>query len=236
MSVELEIKDVDLFYGRVQALRGLSIEVNEGEVVSLLGNNGAGKTSTLTMLSGLARAKRGTIMWRGKDIANAKPWDLVRDGLIHVPEGRRIFSTMSVHENLLLGGYQVKDQKVVAERVEECYELMPRLLERRTQQGGTLSGGEQQMVAIARAYVGGPKLMLLDEPSMGLAPLVVKQVMELIGRINERGATVLLVEQNARAALKVAHRAYVIEHGRVTLSGLAADLAKDKAVIEAYLG
>ncbi|MBS3180240.1 MULTISPECIES: ABC transporter ATP-binding protein [unclassified Pseudoclavibacter] len=236
MSAELEVKDVDLFYGRVQALRGLSIEVNEGEVVSLLGNNGAGKTSTLTMLSGLARAKSGTITWRGKDISSAKPWDLVRDGLIHVPEGRRIFSTMSVHENLLLGGYQVKDPKVVADRVEECYELMPRLLERRTQQGGTLSGGEQQMVAIARAYVGGPKLMLLDEPSMGLAPLVVKQVMELIGRINERGATVLLVEQNARAALKVAHRAYVIEHGHVTLSGLASDLAKDKAVIEAYLG
>ncbi|WP_424464811.1 ABC transporter ATP-binding protein [Pseudoclavibacter helvolus] len=236
MSVELEVKDVDLFYGRVQALRGLSIEVNEGEVVSLLGNNGAGKTSTLTMLSGLVRAKSGSISWRGKDITGAKPWDLVRDGLIHVPEGRRIFSTMSVHENLLLGGYQVKDPKVVAERVEECYELMPRLLERRTQQGGTLSGGEQQMVAIARAYVGGPKLLLLDEPSMGLAPLVVKQVMELIGRINERGATVLLVEQNARAALKVAHRAYVIEHGHVTLSGRASDLAKDKAVIEAYLG
>ena len=236
MTAELVLQDVDLFYGRVQALRGLSLEVGEGEVVSLLGNNGAGKTSTLSMLSGLFRPKSGSIMWRGDDITNAKPWDLVRAGLIHVPEGRRIFSTMTVHENLLLGGYQVRDQKLIEQRVQESYELMPRLAERRTQQGGTLSGGEQQMLAIARAYVGGPRLLLLDEPSMGLAPLIVKQVMDLIRRINERGTTVLLVEQNARAALKVAHRAYVIESGTVTLSGSAADLAKDQSIIEAYLG
>ena len=236
MTAELELKDVDLFYGRVQALNGLSITVEEGEIVSLLGNNGAGKTSTLGMLSGLHRAKSGQILWQGEDISQAKPWDLVKKGLIHVPEGRRIFSTMTVHENLLLGGYQVSDQKAIAERIEESYELMPRLRERRDQQGGTLSGGEQQMVAIARAYVGGPRLLLLDEPSMGLAPLVVKQVMELIERINEQGTTILLVEQNARAALKVAHRAYVIESGRVTLEGPAAELRQDKAIIEAYLG
>ena len=236
MTTELAINDVDLFYGRVQALRGLSIEVEEGEVVSLLGNNGAGKTSTLSMLSGLVRAKSGSITWRGADITQAKPWDLVRDGLLHVPEGRRIFSTMTVHENLLLGGYQVRDQAAIAERVEESYELMPRLRERRTQQGGTLSGGEQQMLAIARAYVGGPRMLLLDEPSMGLAPLVVKQVMELIARINARGTTILLVEQNARAALRVAHRAYVIESGAVTMSGSAAELANDSSIIEAYLG
>lgn len=236
MTAELELKDVDLFYGRVQALNGLSITVEEGEIVSLLGNNGAGKTSTLGMLSGLHRAKSGQILWQGEDITQAKPWDLVKKGLIHVPEGRRIFSTMTVHENLLLGGYQVSDQKAIAERIEESYELMPRLRERRDQQGGTLSGGEQQMVAIARAYVGGPRLLLLDEPSMGLAPLVVKQVMELIERINAQGTTILLVEQNARAALKVAHRAYVIESGRVTLEGPAAELRQDKAIIEAYLG
>lgn len=236
MTAELELKDVDLFYGRVQALDGLSITVEEGEIVSLLGNNGAGKTSTLGMLSGLHRAKSGQILWQGEDITQAKPWDLVKKGLIHVPEGRRIFSTMTVHENLLLGGYQVSDQKAIAERIDESYELMPRLRERRDQQGGTLSGGEQQMVAIARAYVGGPRVLLLDEPSMGLAPLVVKQVMELIERINAQGTTILLVEQNARAALKVAHRAYVIESGRVTLEGPAAELRQDKAIIEAYLG
>lgn len=236
MTVELELRDVDLFYGRVQALRGLSFAVEEGEVVSLLGNNGAGKTSTLSMLSGLYRPRAGTITWRGQDIARAKPWDLVEQGLIHVPEGRRIFSTMTVHENLQLGGYQVKDKALIAKRIEESYELMPRLHERRNQQGGTLSGGEQQMVAIARAYVGGPRLLLLDEPSMGLAPLVVKQVMELIANINGQGTTVLLVEQNARAALRVANRAYVIESGHVTLSGPAAELAQDKAIIEAYLG
>ncbi|KAB1662218.1 ABC transporter ATP-binding protein [Pseudoclavibacter chungangensis] len=236
MSIELELTDVDLFYGRVHALQGLSFSVGEGEVVSLLGNNGAGKTSTLSMLSGLYRAKSGSITWRGADITQAKPWDLVEKGLIHVPEGRRIFSTMTVHENLQLGGYQVKDKALIAKRIEESYELMPRLFERRNQQGGTLSGGEQQMVAIARAYVGGPQLLLLDEPSMGLAPLVVKQVMELISSISAQGTTILLVEQNARAALKVADRAYVIESGKVTISGTAAELSKDRAIIEAYLG
>jgi len=235
-TTELELRDVDLFYGRVQALRQLTIEVGEGEIVALLGNNGAGKTSTLSMLSGLYRPRSGTITWRGKDITRAKPWDLVRDGLIQVPEGRRIFSTMTVHENLQLGGYQTGDPKALAARIDDVYQRLPRLAERRSQQGGTLSGGEQQMLAIGRAYVGKPQLLLLDEPSMGLAPLVVKQVMEIIKRINDGGTTVLLVEQNARAALRIADRAYVIESGRVSLSGPASQLAQDRAIIAAYMG
>ncbi len=170
------------------------------------------------------------------DLATAKPWDIVAAGLIHVPEGRRIFSTMTVHENLLLGGYTVRDAKLIGQRVEQVYALMPRLAERRRQQGGTLSGGEQQMVAIGRAIIGGPKLLLLDEPSMGLAPLVVKQVMETIQAVNAQGTTVLLVEQNARAALRIADRAYVVESGQTTLSGPAAELAADARVIDAYLG
>jgi branched-chain amino acid transport system ATP-binding protein len=235
-TAELELRDVDLFYGRVKALRQLTLEVREKEIVALLGNNGAGKTSTLSMISGLFRAHTGTVTWRGRDISRAKPWDLVRDGLIQVPEGRRIFSTMTVHENLQLGGYQTGDPRALAGRIDEVYQMLPRLAERRAQQGGTLSGGEQQMLAIGRAYVGKPQLLLLDEPSMGLAPLVVKQVMELIRQINDGGTTVLLVEQNARAALRIADRAYVIETGRVSLSGPAAELAKDKAIIEAYMG
>ena len=232
----LVLRDVELYYNRVHALRSLSLEVNDGEIVSLLGNNGAGKTSTLSMISGLARPKSGSAMWGDRDLTKLQPWDMVKAGLIHVPEGRRILSTMSVHENLLLGGYLVKDQKLINERVEYAYHLMPRLLERRTQQGGTLSGGEQQMLAIGRALVSRPKLLLLDEPSMGLAPLIVKQVMEIIREVNEQGTTVLLVEQNAKAALKIAHRAYVLESGSVTLSGPAAELANDPRVIEAYLG
>ena len=232
----LTVDAAEVYYGRVHALRSLSFEVREGEIICLLGNNGAGKSTTMNMLSGLVRPKSGTVRWGEMDLASAKPWDIVSAGLIHVPEGRRIFSTMTVHENLLLGGYTVKDQKLIAQRVEQVYGLMPRLAERRKQQGGTLSGGEQQMVAIGRAIIGGPKLLLLDEPSMGLAPLVVKQVMETIQAVNAQGTTVLLVEQNARAALKIADRAYVVETGAATLEGPAADLAADARVIDAYLG
>ena len=219
----LEVQDVDVYYGRVHALRRLSFTVGEGEIVCLLGNNGAGKSTTMNLLSGLVRPRAGRVRWNETDLATEKPWNIVSKGLIHVPEGRRIFSTMTVHENLLLGGYAVRDKRRIDERVEHVYELMPRLAERRRQQGGTLSGGEQQMVAIGRAIIGGPKLLLLDEPSMGLAPLVVKQVMEVIAAVNAQGTTVLLVEQNARAALKIAHRAYVIETGSVTLSGSASE-------------
>ncbi|UOQ88856.1 ABC transporter ATP-binding protein [Agromyces endophyticus] len=235
MSV-LEVNEADVYYGRVHALRGLSFSVDEGEIVCLLGNNGAGKSTTMNMLSGLVRPKSGQVRWNDLDLATEKPWNIVSAGLLHVPEGRRIFSTMTVHENLLLGGYTVRDKKAIATRLDEVYELMPRLAERRRQQGGTLSGGEQQMVAIGRALIGGPKLLLLDEPSMGLAPLIVKQVMEIIQQVNAQGTTVLLVEQNARAALKIAHRAYVVETGAVTLSGPAAELAADPRVVEAYLG
>ncbi|MCD5346867.1 ABC transporter ATP-binding protein [Agromyces sp. S2-1-8] len=232
----LEVNEADVYYGRVHALRGLSFAVEEGEIVCLLGNNGAGKSTTMNMLSGLVRPKSGEVRWNGLDLTTAKPWNIVSAGLLHVPEGRRIFSTMTVHENLLLGGYTVRDKRAIQTRLDEVYGLMPRLAERRRQQGGTLSGGEQQMVAIGRALIGGPKLLLLDEPSMGLAPLIVKQVMEIIQQVNAQGTTVLLVEQNARAALKIAHRAYVVETGAVTLSGPAAELAADPRVVEAYLG
>ena len=228
----LTLENVELYYNRVHALRSVSLEVREGEIISLLGNNGAGKTSTLSLISGLVRAKSGSVRWGDRDLSKMQPWDVVGAGLLHIPEGRRIFSTMTVHENLLLGGYLVKDQKLIAERAAYAYELMPRLAERRAQQGGTLSGGEQQMLALGRALVGGPKLLLLDEPSMGLAPLIVKQVMDIIREVN----AILLVEQNARAALKIADRAYVLESGRVTMQGPAAELAADPRVIEAYLG
>jgi branched-chain amino acid transport system ATP-binding protein len=232
----LEIEDLDVHYGRVHALRGLSVRVAEGEIVALLGNNGAGKTTTLASVSGVVPSRAGRIRAFGEDITKAKPWDIVARGVIHVPEGRRIFSRLTIHENLQLGGYLVKDQQVVEQRIDEVYQLLPRLAERRAQQGGTLSGGEQQMLAAGRALVAGPRLLMLDEPSMGLAPLVVAQIMELVQRINRSGTSVLLVEQNARAALRVAHRAYVVENGQITVEGTAQELATDSRVIDAYLG
>jgi branched-chain amino acid transport system ATP-binding protein len=235
-ATALEIENLDVHYGRVHALRGLSLRVGEGEIVALLGNNGAGKTTTLASVSGVVPSQAGRIQAFGKDVTKAKPWEIVGRGVIHVPEGRRIFSRLTIHENLQLGGYLVKDQDVVDQRIEEVYELLPRLAERRTQQGGTLSGGEQQMLAVGRALVAGPRLLMLDEPSMGLAPLVVAQIMELVERINRSGTSVLLVEQNARAALRISHRAYVVENGQITLEGAAHELASDDRVIDAYLG
>ncbi|WP_067179249.1 ABC transporter ATP-binding protein [Microtetraspora niveoalba] len=232
----LDIDGLDVHYGGVHALRGLSLTVGEGEVVALLGNNGAGKTTTLSAVSGLVRPSGGRVVYEGRDITGAKPSGIVRLGLVHVPEGRRVFSTLSVHDNLLLGGYAVGDQAEVRRRIDRVYALLPRLAERSGQQGGTLSGGEQQMLAIGRALVTGPRLLLLDEPSMGLAPLVVAAVMDVIREINAEGTAVLLVEQNARAALKIAHRGYVIENGACVLSGTAADLRDDTRVAEAYLG
>ncbi|MCC5576038.1 ABC transporter ATP-binding protein [Microtetraspora sp. AC03309] len=232
----LEIDGLDVHYGGVHALRGLSLTVGEGEVVALLGNNGAGKTTTLSAVSGLVRPSAGRVAYEGRDITGAKPSAIVRLGLVHVPEGRRVFSTLSVHDNLLLGGYAVGDQAEVRRRIDRVYALLPRLAERSGQQGGTLSGGEQQMLAIGRALVTGPRLLLLDEPSMGLAPLVVAAVMDVIREINAEGTAVLLVEQNARAALKIAHRGYVIENGTCVLTGTAADLREDTRVAEAYLG
>jgi branched-chain amino acid transport system ATP-binding protein len=232
----LELDSLDVHYGRIQALHGLSLRVDDSEIVALLGNNGAGKTTTLSTVSGLVRPSAGRIRYHGEDITSAGPWEVVARGLVHVPEGRRIFGTLNVHENLQLGGYLVKDQKEVTARMERVYELLPRLEERRKQSGGTLSGGEQQMLAIGRALVAAPRLLMLDEPSMGLAPLVVAAVMDVVRDINAAGTSVLLVEQNARAALKIANRAYVIENGEVTLEGPAGELASDARVVEAYLG
>ncbi|WP_067802566.1 ABC transporter ATP-binding protein [Actinomadura formosensis] len=232
----LELTDLKVNYGGVTALRGLSLTVREGETVALLGNNGAGKTTTLSAISGLVRLAGGDIKYQGESVAGEPPPAIVARGLVHVPEGRRIFSTLTVHENLLLGGYLVRDGKELARRLERVYELLPRLAERRGQEGGTLSGGEQQMLAIGRALVAGPKLLMLDEPSMGLAPLVVAAVMEVIHDISAEGTAVLLVEQNARAALEIAQRGYVIENGRCTLEGPAAELSADPRVVEAYLG
>lgn len=232
----LEFDNVEVFYGKVQALRGLSVRVDEGEIVALLGNNGAGKTTTLSTASALVSAQTGRVTFNGEDITKAKPWDVVAAGLIHVPEGRRIFSTLSVYENLQLGGYLVTDRSLIANRIKHVYELLPLLEERKNQQGGTLSGGEQQMLAIGRALVAGPKMLMLDEPSMGLAPLIVAQVMQVISDIRDEGTTVLLVEQNARAALKVTDRAYVIEDGATTLEGQASEMISDPRIIDAYLG
>ena len=232
----LEIEGLDVQYGRVQALHGLSLRVGDGEIVAVLGNNGAGKTSTLSAVSGVVRAGAGTIRAFGDDITGHDPWDIVGRGVVHVPEGRRIFSRLTIHENLQLGGYLVREQSTINERIDRVYGLLPRLKERRSQQGGTLSGGEQQMLAVGRALVAGPKLLMLDEPSMGLAPLVVRQIMELIAQINSEGTSVLLVEQNARAALRIAHRAYVVESGTTTLEGPARELADDSRVVDAYLG
>jgi branched-chain amino acid transport system ATP-binding protein len=232
----LEFDNVDVYYGKVQALRSISLSVEEGEIVALLGNNGAGKTTTLSTASGLVKSHSGRVSFNGKDITKAHPWNVVGDGLIHVPEGRRIFSTMTVLENLQLGGYLVKDRALVAKRIERVHELLPLLAERRAQQGGTLSGGEQQMLAIGRAMIAGPKMLMLDEPSMGLAPLIVARVMQVISEIRDQGTTVLLVEQNARAALKVTDRAYVIDGGATTIEGRAVDLLADSRIIDAYLG
>lgn len=232
----LEFDNVEVFYGKVQALRGMSLHVDEGEIVALLGNNGAGKTTTLSTASALVKVASGKLTFDGKDISRSNPWDIVGSGLIHVPEGRRIFSTLSVLENLQLGGFLVKDRGVVAKRIEHVFALLPLLFERKAQQGGTLSGGEQQMLAIGRGLIAGPKMLMLDEPSMGLAPLIVNQVMDVIKEIREEGTTVLLVEQNARAALRVTDRAYVIESGATTVEGRGSELLNDPRIIDAYLG
>ncbi len=236
MSDVLQVTDLVVNYGKVEALKGISLTVGAAETVSLLGNNGAGKSTTVGTISGIVRAAGGTVTAFGKDVTNAKPWDLVEMGIIQVPEGRRIFSRLTVHENLQIGGYTVTDGKAIDTRIKEVYELLPRLAERRGQQGGTLSGGEQQMLAIGRAMIAAPKLLMLDEPSMGLAPLMVAQVMDVVRSITEQGTAVLLIEQNARAALKVASRGYVLDSGVVTIEGSADELRADPRVVEAYLG
>lgn len=233
---DLVIRDLDVYYGHVHALRGLSLRVGTGEIVALLGNNGAGKTTTLSAVSGMVGMAGGSVHALGSDISKAKPWQIVGSGVVHVPEGRRIFPRLTCQENLQLGGYLVSEAAVINRRIEEVYSILPLLAKRRSQPGGNLSGGEQQLLAIGRALVAGPKLLMLDEPSMGLAPLVVTQVMKLIQQINGQGTSVLLVEQNARAALRIANRAYVVENGAITLEGPARELAQDPRVVDAYLG
>ncbi|KHK02644.1 ABC transporter ATP-binding protein [Desulfovibrio sp. TomC] len=232
----LEIRDLHVHYGGIHALKGISLDVPKGSVVTLIGANGAGKSSTLRAIAGLIKNKRGHISWNGVDISGKNPVDIVKAGIVMSPEGRRIFAHLTVLENLHLGAYSRSDKPAIAKDIEWVFELFPRLSERCNQKGGTLSGGEQQMLAVARALMSAPKLVMLDEPSLGLAPLLVKEVFSIIRMINDRGMTVLLVEQNAYAALKVAHQAYVLETGSITLSGTGESLIADARVREAYLG
>ncbi|MCA9315627.1 MAG: ABC transporter ATP-binding protein [Planctomycetes bacterium] len=233
----LVVEGLDVAYGRIQALHGLSIRVEEGEIVTLIGSNGAGKTTTLRALSGLHRPSRGSVRFEGKAIENASAEQIVRLGMAHAPEGRRIFTRLTVLENLEMGAYLVRDRSLVSQRLEQVFGLFPRLDERKAQSGGTLSGGEQQMLAIGRALMAGPRLLLLDEPSLGIAPLLVRQIFTEIARINrEMGTTILLVEQNANLALKTAHRGYVLETGRIVLEDTAERLLVDPEVRKAYLG
>lgn len=232
----LKVDNIDVFYGNIQALRGVSLEVNEGEIVTLIGANGAGKTTLLKTLSGLLKPKKGKIEYLGKSIGGNAAQSIVKAGISQVPEGRRVFANMSVEENLELGAYLRKDKDGIKKDIERVYELFPRLRERSKQSSGTLSGGEQQMLAMGRAIMAKPKLLLLDEPSMGLAPLMVQTIFSIIKEINEAGTTVLLVEQNAHMALSIAQRAYVIETGKVVLSGDAKELQESDEVRAAYLG
>ncbi len=230
----LNVENINVYYGQIHAVKDVSFEVNEGEIVCLIGSNGAGKSTVLKTVSGLLRSRTGCISFMGRDISKTEAFRLVSAGLAHVPEGRRIFLQMTVEENLQMGGYTAG--KETDARIRDVYERFPRLKERRNQIGGTLSGGEQQMLAIGRALISAPKLLMLDEPSMGLAPILVSQIFEIIKELHAAGTTILLVEQNAEMALKIADRAYVLESGRIALSGSGADLARSDAIKKAYLG
>ena len=232
----LKIDNIHVYYGAIHALKGVSLEVHKGEIVTLIGANGAGKSTTLRTVSGLLAPKSGGISFLGENIAGMPAHEIVKHGISQVPEGRRIFAEMSVQENLELGAFTRKDKAGVAKDFDLVYRRFPRLEERRKPQAGTLSGGEQQMLAMGRALMSRPKLLLLDEPSMGLAPLLIKEIFSIIEDINREGTTVLLVEQNANMALSIAHRAYVMETGRITLQGAAKDLAASEDVRKAYLG
>ncbi len=232
----LEVKDLVVSYGAIRALKGISFNVEAGEIISLIGSNGAGKTTTLHSVSGLIKKQSGSISFDGVDITSLPADKIVQMGLIQVPEGRRVFANMSVKENLEMGAYLRRDKDGIKKDMEWCYELFPRLKERLTQISGTLSGGEQQMLAMARALMSKPRLLLLDEPSMGLAPILVDEIFNIITKISSSGTTILLVEQNAYKALSIANRAYILETGEITKTGNASDLITDKAVISAYLG
>jgi branched-chain amino acid transport system ATP-binding protein len=232
----LEVKNVEVAYGKIVAVKDVSLTVNKGEIVTLIGSNGAGKSTTLRTISGLIKPRSGEILFEGNRIDGVPGHDIVGMGICHSPEGRRIFPRMTVRENLELGAFLRNDKAAVAADFERVLALFPRLKERVEQRAGTMSGGEQQMLAVGRAIMGSPKLLLLDEPSMGLAPVLVEMIFETITKIREQGITILLIEQNANAALEVADRAYVLESGNVKMSGKASDLRKDDAVTKAYLG
>jgi len=233
----LQVQDLHVSYGEIKALRGISLEVPDGSIVTLIGANGAGKTTLLRTISGLLKSKSGSVTWNGKNITNCPPHDVVKLGIAHAPEGRMIFANLTVQENLRMGAYLRKDREQIARDLDFSFTIFPRLKERLWQQGGTLSGGEQQMLAIARALMSKPKMLLLDEPSLGIAPILVRTIFEKIKEINrELGVTVLLVEQNANLALAIAHTGYVIETGKIVLSGPARELAENDEVKHAYLG
>ncbi|KLU59145.1 high-affinity branched-chain amino acid transport ATP-binding protein LivF [Peptococcaceae bacterium CEB3] len=232
----LAIEDVHVYYGAIHALQGISFQVNQGEIVTLIGSNGAGKSTALKTISGLLRPKQGKIRFNGEDLKGLPAQKIVARGISQVPEGRRIFANMTVMENLDMGAYLRRDKPEIKKDLERVFAIFPRLRERKGQEAGTLSGGEQQMLAMGRALMSKPQLMLLDEPSMGLSPLLVKQIFDIIKEINAQGTTILLVEQNARMALSVATRAYVLETGKITLGGMARELAASEDVRKAYLG
>ncbi len=236
MAAVLSLNNIDAYYGAIHALKGVSLEVEDGEIVTLIGSNGAGKTTTLKTISGLLKPKKGEIRFRGEQINSLPAHEVAARGIAHAPEGRKIFPRLTVQENLEMGAFRIRDQARITHSMNNVFELFPRLKERRRQKGGTLSGGEQQMLAIGRALMSEPSILLLDEPSMGLAPMLVEHIFQVITELKERGITILLVEQNAHKALKIAHRGYVLQNGEVALSGSGADLLNDPMVIEAYLG
>lgn len=232
----LEIKDLEVYYGVIQAIKGISFQVNEGEVIALIGAKGAGKTTTLHAITGLVPVKSGEILFEGKNVAKIPGHKIVSMGMAHVPEGRRVFAQLSVYQNLKMGAYTRKDKDEIARNLEMVYKRFPRLKERRNQMAGTLSGGEQQMLAMGRALMSQPKIILMDEPSMGLSPIFVNEIFDIIKEVSAAGTTVLLVEQNAKKALSIADRAYVLETGKITLQGDANELMNDESVKKAYLG
>ncbi|HJC33153.1 MAG TPA: ABC transporter ATP-binding protein [Candidatus Mediterraneibacter faecipullorum] len=232
----LEVKDLEVYYGVIQAIKGISFEVNKGEVIALIGANGAGKTTTLHTITGLISPKKGHVIFEGKDITKVPAHKIVSMGMAHVPEGRRVFAELSVYENLRMGAYTRKDKSEIEESLANVYKRFPRLEERKNQMAGTLSGGEQQMLAMGRALMSKPKIILMDEPSMGLSPILVNEIFDIIRAVSESGTTVLLVEQNAKKALAIADRAYVLETGKIVLEGNAKELLEDDSIKKAYLG
>ena len=232
----LEVKDLEVYYGMINALKGISFHVDRGEIVSLIGANGAGKTTTLHTITGLIRPRNGSVIYKGTDLTHTPAHKIVSMGMVHVPEGRRIFQGLTVQENLMMGAYSQKDKNKIAETMETVFEQFPRLKERRRQLAGTLSGGEQQMLAMGRALLANPELIVLDEPSMGLSPLLVSEIFEIVKSFRDAGKTVLLVEQNAKKAMSISDRVYVLETGTITTSGAASELINDESIKKAYLG